>query len=235
MSEETKICPYCAEEIRIDDNFCMDCGREVGEILFQGRKEKAHMHEAFYSVFAFAVLLASCWTPTDQELGQSGLLAMPVVMFAGLAFHYLHFRLWKEVSPTEAITWRPSGVFFVIGTFLVAGAGWQSLLDEGVYVGAAMIFGGVSYITILFIVTWVWILINPRNAFTWSPVAVMILIILPALLAAFSSSSYSSLQDLLLNIWTLPVLLIPIIPIRLIALIVKIYQKRRKSNGRPSG
>jgi hypothetical protein len=97
-----------------------------------------------------------------------------------------------------------------------------------------MILGGVSYITILFIVTWVWIHFNPRNAFTWSPVAVAILFFLPVLPLAFSSSYYSSLQDRVLEIWILPVVLVPIIPIRLIALGVKAYQMRRESNRHPS-
>jgi len=121
------------------------------------------------------ILLASCSGPTDKEIGQSVLLVVPTAFIISIGFQDLFFRLWKRKWPDLTMLWLPNSVFFVT---LVILAFLLGHLNGFVYQTTLMLFGS-SYLTILFIVTRIWLAFDPSKAFTWAAVLTMLLFAIP--------------------------------------------------------
>ena len=119
-----------------------------------------------------SVMLTGCIT--DKEIGQSALMVMPAVFLVSLGFQYLFFRLWKQKWPDLAISWFPNFVFSI------------ALVYIAIFFGRAEVtisFGcilGTSYLSILLILTRIWLLFNHSKTFTWASIVAMSLFILPA-------------------------------------------------------
>lgn len=177
---------------------------------------------------AFCLLFfTACGPPRDEVLGQAAVFATPYIFLMGLLAHYLHYSYRSNLSSDIKIDWRPSIIFLVLSFSIICALAQSSFLEDGErYLKIAVIFGGVSYIALLLIVTAVFIQFAPGSAFTWSPLLVLIPFVLPAIPLLFSRSSGSMLADLLFIIWLLPTQPVPLAILILAVLVITFGQKR---------
>lgn len=133
------------------------------------------MKKNVISLLVMAILLAGCSAPTDKEIGQSVLLITPTAFIISIGFQYLFFRLWKRKWPELTISWLPNVIFFVMLALLAVFFGNM----EGFIFSSTLRIFGSSYLTILFIVTRIWLAFNPSKAFTWAAILTMSLFAIP--------------------------------------------------------
>jgi hypothetical protein len=154
------------------------------------------------------VLLASCSGPTDKEIGQAILLVTPTVFLISVGLQYLFFRLWQRKWPELRMSWLPNLIFYIFLN-IVAGI-WGNgnpfwfFTDASGLSGYFILFGS-SYLTVLFIITRIWLAINPARVFTWASIIALSLFALPALpMIAGMTEGTQILYLCILPVWVYP-------------------------------
>jgi hypothetical protein len=141
--------------------------------------------------------------PSPEEEGAAVLLAAPFVFITALGLLWLLRRLWARRYPELTVEARPqlvtSGVLLllaVIGGVATGqrGADWAPI---------AFWFFGTSYLTLALVVLRIWLSYRPSTAFTWAPIAPMVLMVAPALVLAVGGGgrNFADAADVL---WILP-------------------------------
>ena len=162
----------------------------------------------FFFVIITSLLFSGCSGPSDKEIGQTVLLVTPTVYIISLGFQYLFFRLWKLKFPQLTLSWLPNFVFYI---FLIIIAGifgngnpfWFLTDGWGMSYVVFIIFGS-SFLTVLFIVTRIWLFFNPTKTFTWASILTMSFYILPAFPMIAGSTEGTSWSESIMVFWIFP-------------------------------
>ncbi len=142
-----------------------------------------------------ATSLTACGI-TDQDIGQSALLAAPIAVLIGLSLQSLYFRLWKRHYQSLKMNWIPSLVSFII--FLILGAN----SGEGILGMMMSIVLIPAYLPMLLITIRILLRFRQQIAFTWGLVICTILYFLPAVLMYTGLTFGSPFVELTAVLWT---------------------------------
>jgi hypothetical protein len=129
-----------------------------------------------YLAIVFA--LSGCSGPTQQEIGQTVLTAVPFVFLISIAFQYLFFRLWKRKWPEITMNWMPNLIFLIFLIISALSAKFFIDIDNSLTSGVFPL--SLSYLPVLFIFTRIWLFLDHTKAFTWASIVAMFLFISPA-------------------------------------------------------
>jgi hypothetical protein len=164
------------------------------------------MKKNVFLLLAIALLLTSCNGPSDKDYGQSVLTAAPIVFLISLGFQYLFFRIWKRKWDTLAMSWLPNLIFLIllIVLMLLAFLFRDIEFRKTELLLLALLWFGASYLTVLFLVTRIWLVFDRTNVFTWASVLTLSLYIFPALPMVAGLTEGTIFSDLALAVWILP-------------------------------
>ncbi len=159
-----------------------------------------------FLLLAIAILLTSCTGPSDQDYGQSVLSVAPVVFLVSIGFQYLFFRIWKRKWHTLTMAWLPNLVFLVllIAVMVLAFLLRDIEFRETELLVLALVVFGASYLTVLFLVTRMWLFFDRGQVFTWASILTLSLYILPAFPMVAGLTEETLLGDFALALWILP-------------------------------
>jgi hypothetical protein len=159
-----------------------------------------------FLLLAMALLLTSCTGPSDQDYGQSVLSVAPIVFLVSIGFQYLFFRIWKRKWHTLTMAWLPNLVFFVclIAFAMVAFLFRDIEFRKFELLSLVLVLFGTSYLTLLFLVTRIWLFFNHTRVFTWASILTLSLYILPAFPMVAGLTEDTGIGDLAVVLWVAP-------------------------------
>ncbi len=159
-----------------------------------------------FLLLAMAILLTSCTGPSDQDYGQSVLSVAPIVFLVSIGFQYLFFRIWKRKCHTLTMAWLPNLVFLVllIAVVVLAFLFRDIEFRETELLVLALVVFGASYLTVLFLVTRIWLFFDHDQVFTWASILTLALYILPAFPMVAGLTEETLIGDFALALWIIP-------------------------------
>jgi hypothetical protein len=176
-------------------------------------------------IAALLLLCAICGScgPSPAEEGGAVLLASPLVFLVGLAVLRLFLFLWRPLLGEARMRWRPLAVTFAALLGLAALGGAATGSGGYDWMGTAFLAFGASYLSIVLILFRVLVHSSPANAFTWPPIVVMAVMLLPAPWLALGGGAEAA--DLISMVWVFPGFFgyatLPIAVLMMIELIVR--------------
>ncbi len=159
-----------------------------------------------FLLLAMAISLTSCTGPSDQDVGQSVLSVAPVVFLVSIGFQYLFFRIWKRKWHTLTMAWLPNLVFliFLIAVMMLAFLFRDIEFRETELLVLALVVFGASYLTVLFLITRIWLFFDHTRVFTWASILTLALYILPAFPMVAGLTEETGIGDLAVVLWVAP-------------------------------
>ena len=205
------------------------------------------MKKNAFLLLAIALLLTSCTGPSDQDIGQSVLSVAPIVFLVSIGFQYLFFRIWKRKWVELTMSLPPNLIFLI---FLIAFALLAFLFQDIEFRKTELLFlalfwFGTSYLTVLFLVTRIWLIFDHNRVFTWASVLTLALYILPAFPMVAGLTEGTPFGDFAFALWVLPgsilgslfpdsILTNGSVVILFLVLLVEAWFTTRKKAGEPS-
>ena len=157
-----------------------------------------------FLILIILLLFSGCVTLTDKEVGQAAVSVTPILFLLSLGFNYLFFRLWQLIYPQLTLSWLPNFRFFVF-LLLIAGIfGNWFLTDEWGLNGILLIIIGSSFLTVLFIVMRIWLVVHPATVFTWVSIVIMSLYVLSTFPMIAEQTEGTSYYEFISWLWIYP-------------------------------
>jgi hypothetical protein len=159
-----------------------------------------------FFLLAMAISLTSCTGPSDQDYGLAVLSVAPIVFLVSIGFQYLFFRIWKRKWRTLTMSWLPNLVFLIllIAVMVLAFLLRDIEFRETELLVLALVMFGASYLTVLFLVTRIWLVFDHIRVFTWASILTLALYILPAFPMVAGLTEETWIGDFALALWILP-------------------------------
>jgi hypothetical protein len=157
---------------------------------------------AWPAILALA-LLGGCG-PTQAEMGQSILVAAPLITVAGIGLQALYAMLWRRLGADIHLRWKVQGpllAFLTVCAVLIPSLRWQNRTDDWIF--AALVMVGTSYLSLLLIAMRILVITRLRRWFSWAGVMVWLLLWLPAFHHALWGSTTNE-DSIFIIIWLLP-------------------------------
>jgi hypothetical protein len=164
------------------------------------------MKKNAFVLLAMAILLSGCTGPSDQDYGQSVLSVAPIVFLVSMGFQYLFFRIWKRKWRALTMAWLPNLVFLIllIAVMMLAFLLRDIEFRETELLVLALVVFGASYLTVLFLITRIWLFFDHTRVFTWASILTLSLYILPAFPMVAGLTEETLIGDFALALWILP-------------------------------
>jgi hypothetical protein len=159
-----------------------------------------------FLLLAMAILLSGCTGPSDQDYGQSVLSVAPIVFLVSMGFQYLFFRIWKRKWRALTMSWQPNLIFLIllIAVMVLVFLFRDIEFRETELLVLALVLFGASYLTVLFLVTRIWLVFDRSKVFTWASILTCALYILPAFPMVAGLTEETPIGDFALALWILP-------------------------------
>jgi hypothetical protein len=169
--------------------------------------------------------------PDNEEAARAVMFSAPLALAAGMGLLACMLWLWRKVRPELSIDWKPSLVTLaVLGLgLLLSFVGMSEEAEVARWYPAGLLAMGVSYLAVLLVAWRIWLLAEPRRAFTWSFLPAMVIMLWPCpFMLAWGSESW---EGIMLVLWVLPgymgLVCGPLLAVLIIEVVVRLYLNRK--------